>query len=183
MIEYYCEFCNRNLEIPKKTKKAQCINCEHFLITPSLSQEEIQKREKIRRNYCSKCDRDQYGVLLEVMRNDSLLKIKNRKINYFFFYCSLIWVIIFIAGLIGASPYSVGTYNTIDQYYTTLIILISFIGFSSLISLFFYKKRNKIKKEIEKVNSSVSKLNSDGYELVCSICLEPLVLKKPIEND
>ncbi|MFW9999751.1 MAG: hypothetical protein ACFE9Q_10935 [Candidatus Hodarchaeota archaeon] len=176
MVRYYCEFCNQNLELSKKKRKAVCVNCEHFLIENSIDQEEIQKREKIRIGYCPKCEKDQYGVPLNVMRNDIIMKIKTRKFSYLF-YCSLIWVIVFIIGLIGASPYSVDTYNTLETYYTTLIILISFLGVLSLIALIFYIKKGSNKKEIEQVESLVDNLNSKGHKLVCSKCLEPFVLK------
>lgn len=181
MAWYYCEFCNQNVQISKKKRKAVCMNCGHFLVANSINQEEQQRRKSIRTGHCPKCDRDRYGIPLDVMRNDAILKIKNRKVIYILYF-SLIWLIVFIAGLIGASPYSVETYNTIETYYTTLVILISFVGFWALISLFFNKKRGTIKKELEKVDRNVDNLKSKGYELLCSICLEPIVLKKHTEE-
>ncbi|MFX0039875.1 MAG: hypothetical protein ACFFAB_11110 [Candidatus Heimdallarchaeota archaeon] len=174
MALYYCEFCNRNIEISKKIKKAVCTNCGHFLITHSLNQEDQQRRERTRVMYCSKCNREQYGVPLDVMRNDSLMKIKNPKVS-FFFYCSAIWLIVFIIGLIGAIPYSIETYTTIENYYATLIILISFIGFIALSFLIFIIKRRKIKKEIKKLDSYIDNLTSKGHDFLCSVCFEPII--------
>ncbi len=72
MVWYYCEFCNRNVNIPSK-KHPICKDCGTFLSQFSITPEERKIREKERTTYCNSCDMMIFSVPIHLI-SDTLTK-------------------------------------------------------------------------------------------------------------
>lgn len=66
MVWYYCEICNRNVNIGQN-KKPICPKCFLLLKTHNLTPEEIKKRRKERLSYCKTCKKMIYSVSKQLL--------------------------------------------------------------------------------------------------------------------
>lgn len=68
MVFYYCEFCNRNVQI-RAGSINRCGQCGHFLHSASITLDERRRRIHERTTYCSNCDLLVYTVPIELAIN------------------------------------------------------------------------------------------------------------------
>lgn len=61
MVYYYCEFCNKNINI-KAEAIPICPECQHPLHSPSITTQERKRREREHTTYCENCDLIVYSV-------------------------------------------------------------------------------------------------------------------------
>lgn len=64
MVWYYCDFCNRNINV-KEGSEPYCKSCNVFIFSPSVPPEVRKKRQLERTTTCNNCKRDVYAVPLE----------------------------------------------------------------------------------------------------------------------
>lgn len=162
MESYYCEICNKNVEIESK-QKSICKDSGYYLIKGNLTSQEIEKRRVERSAYCNKCGETIHGVPIEYLidamvqrRND---RIKNLKYNipkrnlYLCFF--IVFMIPFIILLV------VATYGLIILAVVVLIV-----------SYFSYIKNKKIKEITERSNRIIERLRNDQkeFKFMCPTC-------------
>ncbi|MGQ4876888.1 MAG: DUF559 domain-containing protein, partial [Promethearchaeia archaeon] len=65
MVWYYCEFCNKNIQVSEGVIK--CKNCGHLLYPNTITQEERKRRDRERTTYCEYCDKMEYAVPIQIV--------------------------------------------------------------------------------------------------------------------
>lgn len=162
MESYYCEFCNKNVEIETKIKLV-CKDCGFLLTQGNLTAQEIEKRNAERKAYCIKCGKPTYNVPIQSFINaysrERDDRIKNLKYNipkrnlYLCFF--IVFMIPFIILLV------VATYGLILLAIVVLIVL-----------YFVHIKNKKIKEINEDTRKIISAFEEDQkkFEFACSVC-------------
>jgi len=74
MAKYYCEICNKNVEVPNLSK-LNCNECGFSLVEGKLTTEDIAKRNGERTAYCHKCSRQTFSVPIQFFINEYLKDI------------------------------------------------------------------------------------------------------------
>ncbi|MFX1445533.1 MAG: hypothetical protein ACFFHV_19115 [Promethearchaeota archaeon] len=68
MIEYYCHYCNKNVNVEKK-KLPICKICGFYMSKGAKSQVEILNIQQERTAYCGKCGKEVYSVPIKVIKD------------------------------------------------------------------------------------------------------------------
>ncbi len=64
MVWYYCEFCNKNIQVSEG--RITCKGCGHLLYNRTITKEEKQRRDRERTTYCEYCDKMEYAVPIQI---------------------------------------------------------------------------------------------------------------------
>jgi len=205
MVYYYCEFCNKNINI-KTGMPHNCKICGNYLSNYTLTSEEIKRRQKERKGNCNYCNEIVYGVPIDIVLNNALQKkewelkaYQKSLVSRFPLYLCCIWFICLIPiGLFAPFTYDIeGNLNFYNPLTWILFIYtwIWLIGGSYLI----YRQYNKIKlKTKEEKKETIQKLNEkyekilnplfntkNSFQYICPKCYrgvkskQEIITKKP----
>lgn len=65
MVYYYCEFCNKNIQVSEGL--INCKSCGHLLYQNTITPQERKRRDRERITYCEYCDKMEYAVPIQVV--------------------------------------------------------------------------------------------------------------------
>lgn len=198
MVYYYCEFCNKNINVRAATIPI-CKNCGHLLISSSITTQERLRRERAQTTYCEYCDLMVYGVPVdtainihsqetqlranqvknppspELIRQDRRYKKGFRLTSEGETYCCKIIIVIIL--IIILIVFAVSTYGL------ALLVLIP-------IYLYFRKKKKEKNFLIQNIYNTGQNLISILYEIknqfqfVCHRCLNGVIIgTKPYSKE
>ncbi len=170
MVWYYCEYCNRNVNI-KAEDKPLCTQCGHLLMNQTVTQEERKRRQKERTFYCQNCDQMVFSVPLNVVRQELLIRFRGGH-NKLCFCFSLLIAIFFAFGIFGGIGMLFSGEYEVNEALTGIIGSCVFVGIFLILSLYYKKQQEKRDKLKENAFSSIENLRQQGYEYLCSNCLD-----------
>ena len=78
MVEYYCGYCNKNVNYPQNYIPL-CKDCGFYLIEGQKSEEERNKIQEERTTYCSNCNEMVYSVPIDLIIEKMEYKVNRDK--------------------------------------------------------------------------------------------------------
>jgi len=176
VVWYYCEFCNRNVQILRELdkdiqKKPICETCGHFLVKGTITQQERERRKKERTTYCPNCNQLVYSVPIGVIRNEYYQKIENSNLG-----CFVCCTIFFFLDVLG----TLITFIVNNFQFPYLIMFLVFLGIFTIFLLITIKIYNNEKIKKEEIDTYIRNLK---YEWFCTKCLDGVELNKKPPSD
>ncbi|MBA7699613.1 hypothetical protein ES703_108311 [subsurface metagenome] len=181
MVEYYCHYCNKNVNLDKK-KLPICKECGFYMSGGAKPHEEIEKIKEERTAYCGKCGKDLYCVPIKVIKdvvrhryNQEIRMVEaDRKqvkrmsvIDHKFLYVTYVMIPIFIVvsmillwlGLLLIGSFAVALF--LDYQHKSKLN-------KDLVAI----RDNKIKELTEEKQKNLSELTKaeNDFESLCCVC-------------
>ena len=193
MVWYYCEFCNKNVNVSTTYNvRPRCSRCSRPLYYQNLSQQEIRRRDAERTTYCENCNQMMYSLpttfLIKEIREHGDVKLfqihGTKRKNIYKFLAPLFWafsvLFLFYMIILIINP-SIGEYSFVVYLITSPVCV--GIGF------IFWKlkdrrniKNQKIDQQIQEkqkdIEGYIAQIQEKQFLYVCNQCFNGVVLHK-----
>lgn len=175
MVWYYCEFCNKNINISAEVK-AVCTQCGHILLKQTMTQAERNRRNKERTFYCSNCDQMVYCVALDTLKRHALARLSG---GHDMLCCifSLLISILFLVAIVGGIGMFFTGESDIAETLAGVIASGVLAGIFLILMLYFKKAKEKKEQKKEDIEISIREL-SKNYRYVCGKCYDGVSSKR-----
>ncbi len=188
MVWYYCEFCNRNVNIPSN-RPPTCKDCGTFLSRFTITKEEKKIKQKERTTYCNNCNMMVFSVPIHLIC-DTLTKGSQLQISTILTRPKTVYFKEDRRYKSGYKMTAEGQEQCFKYCLYTFLVIITF-GIA-LIPILYYSSKQRKKREqaaqgiyevTQKSINTFLALQQQGFQFVCRRCYNGVKLGKKYPSD